>query len=595
MAVRAEPWGSRLKLEIKSFCAVMIAAGSVGLAAAQEVQPDLSGIWRAERTFGPEIAGMLMLRRDNGEITADIAGHVVPVQVRGSRHSFTLPGNLGSFRGYLSADRRTIRGFWTQPRGPIRGGAFDTPVTLSATSHGWRGHVSPLPERYTAFLAVRPGQDGRPTAFYRNLERNDGAFMQVRSIAQEGDQVKLIGNRRGGSEEIVLSEGVRRGSDRLSLYIPNRGGSFDFDRLGAGAHSAFYPRGNPPARYTYSPPVARNDGWEVGTLDDVGMDRGQIEEFVRSIIEAPMTEVGDSQIHSLLIARRGRLVLEEYFHGHHRDMAHDMRSASKSIVSVLFGAARHRGIPVAEATPVYATMLGAQAPSPDPRKREMTLGHLLTMRGGHFCDDSNPAAPGNEDVMQDQENERDWFRYILALPLDRRPGERLVYCSIDAHLAGGVIARVAGEPVPELFDRLIARPLNMGTYSFNLSPTGDAYMGGGAYFMPRDFLKLPQLILNGGRWAGRQVIGRDWARRSITELRDLRAGQQYGALWNSVEYPYRGRTVRAFFAAGNGGQIFMGIPELELVIGFTGGSYGDPSLYIPQRVLVPDRILPAVN
>jgi len=62
-----------------------------------------------------------------------------------------------------------------------------------------------------------------------------------------------------------------------------------------------------------------------------------------------------------------------------------------------------------------------------------------------------------------------------------------------------------------------------------------------------------------------------------------------------VQYPYKGDSVRAFFAAGNGGQIFMGIPKLDLVIGFTGGNYNDQALFIPQQVFVPERILPAVN
>jgi CubicO group peptidase (beta-lactamase class C family) len=225
----------------------------------------------------------------------------------------------------------------------------------------------------------------------------------------------------------------------------------------------------------------------------------------------------------------------------------------------------------------------------------MRLEHLLTMRGGHFCDDNNEEAPGNEDVMQSQDKEQDWYRYILALPMDRTPGEKIVYCSIDAHLAGGVLAKAAGEPLPELFDRLIARPLGMGAYHLNLAPTGDAYMGGGAHFRPRDFMKLPQLMMNEGLWAGRRIVGRDWARRSTAALRDLTPKQQYGYLWNSVVYPYRGRQVRAFFAGGNGGQIFMAIPELELVIAFTGGNYSDSSLFIPQRRMVPELILPAVN
>ena len=82
---------------------------------------------------------------------------------------------------------------------------------------------------------------------------------------------------------------------------------------------------------------------------------------------------------------------------------------------------------------------------------------------------------------------------------------------------------------------------------------------------------------------------------SSSALRNLTPTQQYGWLWNSMEHPYKGRTVRGFFAAGNGGQIFMGIPALDLVIGFTGGSYNAPALFIPQRRFVPEFILPAVN
>ena len=72
-------------------------------------------------------------------------------------------------------------------------------------------------------------------------------------------------------------------------------------------------------------------------------------------------------------------------------------------------------------------------------------------------------------------------------------------------------------------------------------------------------------------------------------------GQKYGYLWNSYDYPYRGRSVRAIFAGGNGGQVFMAIPELDLVIGFTGGNYSDAATFIPQRTLVPEYILPAVR
>jgi hypothetical protein len=53
--------------------------------------------------------------------------------------------------------------------------------------------------------------------------------------------------------------------------------------------------------------------------------------------------------------------------------------------------------------------------------------------------------------------------------------------------------------------------------------------------------------------------------------------------------------VRAFFAGGNGGQLVMGIPDLDLVIAFHAGHYSDPVLHKIQEELVPQYILPAID
>lgn len=198
--------------------------------------------------------------------------------------------------------------------------------------------------------------------------------------------------------------------------------------------------------------------------------------------------------------------------------------------------------------------------------------------------------------MQDQTDEPDWYQFTMAVPLVSAPGEKTVYCSAQPHLAAGVLEKVAGEPLPEMFHRLVARPLQMGTYHLIMTPTGTAYGGGGHYFLPRDFMKLPQLMMNGGRWRGRQIISKEWARTAGLPLRSLSDEQQYGYLWNSKEYSYKDKKVRGYFAAGNGGQIFMGIPDLDLIIAFLGGNYSDgQTLRIPQRMLIPKYILPAVN
>jgi len=97
-----------------------------------------------------------------------------------------------------------------------------------------------------------------------------------------------------------------------------------------------------------------------------------------------------------------------------------------------------------------------------------------------------------------------------------------VYGSANPNLAGGVLARATGRPLTDLVRDLLAEPLGIRHYHLNLTPTGTAYMGGGAHFLPRDFMKLGQLLLNGGTWNGRRVLDADWCRRATAPLYELR-------------------------------------------------------------------------
>jgi CubicO group peptidase (beta-lactamase class C family) len=174
------------------------------------------------------------------------------------------------------------------------------------------------------------------------------------------------------------------------------------------------------------------------------------------------------------------------------------------------------------------------------------------------------------------------------------PGEEPVYCSGKPNLLGDVLSHVTGKPLTELFQERIAEPLQITHYYLNLSPNGDPYMGGGIYWLPRDFMKLGQVMLNGRSWNGRRIVSTEWVRRATAPLENLRT-LQYGYLWWSITYPYKGRTVHAFFAGGNGGQLVMGIPDLDLVVAFYAGNYSDPVMYKIQQDLVPQYILPAID
>jgi CubicO group peptidase (beta-lactamase class C family) len=572
-----------------------IASATLAIVASVAAEPaatDLEGLWVAHALKEPDVSGRLMILRSGDGLVADIAGFAVPVRQQGTKLGFDLPDGKGSFRGeHVAGD---IDGHWFQSATAESGARYATPLVLRADGdRRWTGTVKPRADRMTYYLPVTRGANGRYPAYLRNPERNQGVFLGVSRIEQVGDTVRLVGTR-GGQAETVVATGPRDPeTGRFSLRL--NGNTVDFARETA-VSSPFYARGNPPQRYRYSPPVQLDDGWPVSTLDQEGLDQAVIERFVQKLIDMPQDNVSTSQVHSLLIARRGKLVLEEYFHGFDRDTPHDTRSASKSWTNVLIGAAMQAGVPIRLDTPVYETMLDTVPADLDPRKKSMTLEHLISMTAGFDCDDSGER-PGDEDPMQEQTAEPNWYRYSLNVPMAWDSGERIVYCSMKPNLAAGMLEKIAGEPLPGMFQRLVAKPMRMDRYHLFLQPTGQPYGGGGHHFTTRDFMKLTQLFLNHGRWEGRQIVSREWAQRSGAALRvlDPASGQTYGYLWNSFAYPYRGRKLHAYFPGGNGGQVYIGIPELDLLIAFTGGNYADPVLFRAQREFVPDDILPAVR
>ena len=554
---------------------------------------DLSGLWKAQQWFGPNARGPLLIERTKSGWTADFMGRSLPVEARGSELHFALPDDAGKFDGRLAGNR--ITGQWTTPPSRTSGFRYASPVTLTPDgADRWRGVITPRDDMYTLFLMVQAHADGTLGAYLRNPERNDGVFSDVTHVVRDGKSVQLIGQRRGQKAEQVLFEGSYDSeNDLISIAYPNRGGTYDFRRDGDG--SDFYPRGKNPQRYVYRAPPARADGWTTGTLEQAHIDRAALEKFVQMLVDMPMESVHTPQVHGVLIARHGKLVFEEYFHGEHRDRLHETRSAAKSLTATLIGAAMHARAPLQLSTPVYAAMNGGQPPADlDPQKRTMTLEHLLMMRSGYFCDDSNPDAPGNENTMQEQTEEPDYYRFTLRLPLDREPGAKGVYCSIDPNLALGVLNRTTGESVLTLADRLLGEPLQFGTYGWPINRAGQPYGGGGMWVLPRDFLKLGQVMLDGGLWHGKRILDADFAKRAGSPLHDLNR-IQYGYLWWNIEYPYKDRKLRAYFAGGNGGQLVMVVPELDLVIATYGANYADRVMLVLQQEYVPRYILPAVR
>jgi CubicO group peptidase (beta-lactamase class C family) len=230
----------------------------------------------------------------------------------------------------------------------------------------------------------------------------------------------------------------------------------------------------------------------------------------------------------------------------------------------------------------------------DPLKRSMTVEALLTMSSGLDCDDNDPNSPGNENTMEDTEGLRDYYKFTLDLKMIRPPGTKSVYCSIQPNLVGGVLAHATHRSLPDLFHDLLAQPLQINRYYLGLQPNGVPYMGGGVRLLPRDFMKFGQLVMDGGVWNGHRILSRAYATRSSSALTHI-DDRQYGYFWWIYDYPYKGGTVRAFAALGNGGQVVMSIPKLDLVVEFLGANYNDKPAHFATDEYIPKYILPSIR
>lgn len=608
------------RLPAAALCAVLSCLSLPARAADPPPDPALIGLWSTRVEFGPEVRGRLRVTRAGAAGRAAIAGHEVPFTVRRDSVRFTLPGGRGGFRGAFHGGG--LRGFWIQPSGATAdrrdpggtGQRFATPVSFRRERPGvWSGEVRPLADRFTLHLKVYPWINDWVVGALRNPELNLTGGASRYRVIQEGDSVFFCLRPDTTHPWTRYVRGsYDRARDVIRLAWPELGRSLELTRRTPESLPGFFPR-HPDTAYAYRRPPATGDGWDTAAAGETGMDEARLAELVRDLIRVDPAQRLPPLIHSLLVAHRGRLVLEEYFYGHGRDSVHDIRSAGKTLGSVMVGAAMAEGRAIGPETRIY-DLLAANGPfaHPDPRKSRITLEHLLTHTSGLACDDNDGSSPGNEGVMQSQPDQPDWWRYTLDLPVRHEPGTRYAYCSANSNLVGAALTAVTGEWLPAFFERTIAAPLGFGPWHWNLMPTGDGYLGGGAFLRPRDLLKVGQVFLDGGRWRGRRIVDPAWIGRSTREAVAITpattgldstafpefygGGGRDGLAWHLNDYEAAGRRVPAFDASGNGGQLLIVVPALELAVVFTAGNYMQGGIWNGfRRGIVEERIIPAIG
>ena len=556
---------------------------------AQATGQDYSGVWQAKRNYDEAVQGVLSIRIDKGRVTGNIANLKAKAKIDNNRFTLDFGEGKGRFEGHWSGKQLT--GHWVQPKSrKYVFASYASPVRFTRNGKVFQGKVDVLQDTVTLYMVVSDKTDDGWPVNIINPEHNAGRFFTKAKLMEKDGVVTLVGQLRWQDSEQTHATGqFDEQNQHLALHIPLYGGSYDFAK--ADETSQYWPLGATKT-YQYRMPEVTDKDWPVRHASQLGMKTEQLAALVQSIIDNPPTQANQGAVHAVLVARKGKLVLEEYFNGYTRHSLHDTRSASKSLTGSLVGMAQQAGVDIQLTDELYPVM-AKRYPDLDYSKaqRAINLEHVLSMSTGLDCDDNDQNSPGQEDKMQQQSDQPDWFRYMLDLKQVAKPGEKAAYCSGGISLAGGMLAQKAGFWLPEVFERYFAKPLGVKHYRMNLMANGEeGYSGGGLRITARDFLKLGQLMLDGGKWQGKQLISDEYAKKAVAPITQM-FGQQYGLGWWRKSFDINGESVEVIYAGGNGGQQIVLEPKSGLAILFFGGAYSTKGTFYARDTLTPKYLL----
>ncbi|WP_202843680.1 serine hydrolase domain-containing protein [Luteimonas saliphila] len=345
------------------------------------------------------------------------------------------------------------------------------------------------------------------------------------------------------------------------------------------------------------PPEPADDDWPVADAGGRGWNTARLAALDAAIAggEAPETT-------SLLVVHRGTLVHEAYFNGADRQTLHNTRSLTKTVTALLVGNAIDRGLIAGVDGPVLDFFPERTPGNPGTFKRAVTIEDLLTMSAQWECDDNNNFSAGHEERMYVS---ADWIQFALDLPergyaaWTRRPadsphGRAFAYCTANAFLLGAIVERASGVSLARFAREALEAPLGIRVSRWHRSSEGTGMGGGGTEYRSRDLAKLGQLIVDGGRWNGRQVVSAQWVRAMSQVHAQTPFDADYGYQMWRFPFTAGDRPLHAWAMSGNGGNYVFVVPEEQLVVVITRTRYNQRGMHAESRKLFSDYVLSAL-
>jgi CubicO group peptidase (beta-lactamase class C family) len=254
-------------------------------------------------------------------------------------------------------------------------------------------------------------------------------------------------------------------------------------------------------------------------------------------------------------------------------------SMTKSVTALLVG----RAVTLGRYDP--SKRLRKLYPEADRAHGKVLPTHLLTMTTGT-----------HRNWVRDLSPQEDRVKDALSLPFDHRPGKHWEYQQSNVSwLLNSVQRSVKSKDIQVWAQKNLFGPLGIRRSSWSWDRDRTNHTEGWAHLkmVNQDWARLGQLMLQKGRWRGRQLIRRDWIKKMTTPSQKVNRAYGYLTWLNSgghyvlpnVEGPDEGTgkliatgPKDMWMFCGSGEQRVWAIPSLGLLIvrlGDRGSREGD--------------------
>ena len=380
---------------------------------------------------------------------------------------------------------------------------------------------------------------------------------------------------------------------------------------GGGGSSATGPVVPPPPLepvQRFSPPSVLPDGWIVNESPD--LDPTLMSDLAGDVLGGAFFPLD-----SIAVAHRGELIIDETLRadtdfqddriGNLNPAVHAQFSVSKSIVALLVGIAIDQGALPGTDVP-YVSLFPydpLEFENPDSRKSKITLGHALGMTAGFEWNEFDPGFDHPDNQLFSFHREHvDWARGLFDLPLAHQPGKAYAYNTILSTSLGQALENSQGLALEDFAGAYLMAPLQISEVEVLRTPTNLPDLGRGVYVSTRDLAKVGQLVLDGGRWNGNQVVSSEWLDEMLQPRVSMDWPEPGAWSWQLTGYSYQwwhgyiqvdDRQYPTWAARGFGQQLLMIIPELELVVAANSQGYGNSDNEEFLFRLIADYLVPA--